>query len=152
MACAPANAEVVAFGLVESSSQNLISYNNPSAGTFTNFGDGFEIYQRGVSTSIPFSVLDDSLSIFPEDTLGIIQEANLDTFFGVTDTENPDNTGPISATWTFDLGFANDLGIFIDMGALGDFESASNSFSWTVSIDDGPKHIVFFSTVDENTS
>ena len=88
----PAFAQVVAFDMVGSSSQNLSSFVNPHNGAFSSAGDGFQKYQRGVSGSIPFSVLDDSLVIFPGDSLGIIKDGNLDEFFGVTDTENGENS------------------------------------------------------------
>ncbi|MEE8426211.1 MAG: hypothetical protein V3S15_02930, partial [Woeseiaceae bacterium] len=117
-------------------------------GAFSSAGDGFQKYQRGVSSSIPFSVLDDSLSIFTPDSLGIIDEGNLDIFFGVTDTVNGDNSGPVSATWVFDISGGTDLALSIDMGAMGDFES-SDTFTWTYSIDSGPTMTAFANGVDE---
>ncbi len=141
--------QVVAFDMVESGAQNLNSFVNPFNGAFTSAGDGFQKYQRGVSPTIPFSVLDDSLTIFPPDSLGIIREDNLDVFFGVTDTENGDNSGPVSATWAFDISGATNLGLLIDMGAMGDFES-SDYFTWSYSIDGGPTMMAFASTVDES--
>lgn len=146
-----AYADVVAFDLVGSASQNLIAHTNPHAGAFTSAGDGFEIYQRGVSGSIPFSVLDDSLSIFPGDSLGIIDENNTDSFFGVTDTVNNDNAGMVSATWDFDISGFADLSLSIDMGAMGDFES-SDIFSWVYSIDGGATTTAFELLADEALS
>jgi hypothetical protein len=141
----------VAFDMVGSASQNLTGYINPYTGAFSSAGDGFQKYQRFASPSIPFSVLDDSLSIFPPDSLGIIKEGNTDEFFGVTDTVNGDTSGPVSATWAFDISGANNLGLSIDMGAMGDFES-SDYFEWTYSIDGGPTMTAFASTVDEAAS
>ena len=141
----------VAFDMVGSASQNLTGYINPYTGAFSSAGDGFQKYQRFASPSIPFSVLDDSLSIFPPDSLGIIKEGNTDEFFGVTDTVNGDTSGPVSATWAFDISGANNLGLSIDMGAMGDFES-SDCFEWTYSIDGGPTMTAFASTVDEAAS
>ena len=147
-----ASAQVVAFDLVGSASQNLTSFTNPFNGAFVSAGDGFQKYQRGVSATIPFSVLDDSLVIFPTDNLGIVKDGNLDEFFGVVDTENPQNSGPVSATWTFDVSAASlGLVLSIDMGAMGDFES-SDSFEWTYSIDGGPVSTAFASTVDQAAS
>ncbi|MDH3432051.1 MAG: hypothetical protein OEQ14_18785, partial [Gammaproteobacteria bacterium] len=57
-------------------------------------------------------------------------------------------SGPVSATWVFDVAGATGLGLSIDMGAMGDFES-SDFFEWTYSIDGGPAMIAFASTVDE---
>ncbi len=139
---------IVAFDMVGSSSQNLISYTNPWNGAFSSAGDGFQKFQRGVSPSIPFSVLDDSLVIFPGDTLGIIKDGNTDVFFGVVDTENGDNIGPVTATWVFDISGTSGLSLSIDMGAMGDFES-SDYFTWDYSIDGGPVQNAFSSTVDE---
>lgn len=138
---------VVAYDMVGSADQNLISYVN-YAPSFSSPGDGFGKFQRGVSPSIPFSVLDDSFSIFPPDELGIIKEGNTDVFFGVTDTENGDNSGPVSAEWRFDVSGASNLSLAINMGAMGDFES-SDWFEWTYQIDGGPVETAFASTVDE---
>ncbi len=143
-----ANAQVVASDMTGGPSQNLLSYSNPYNGAFASAGDGFQKYQRGVSSSIPFSVLDDSLATFPGDTLGIVDDNNLDEFFGATDTENPQNSGPVSATWVFDVSGATDLALSIDMGAMGDFES-SDSFEWTYSIDGGPTMTAFAGETDE---
>ena len=96
-----ATAQVIAHDMVSSSSLNLLSHNNAYAGAFGSAGDGFQKYQRGVSATIPFSVLDDSLATFPGDTLGIVDDTNSDEFFGVTDTENSDNSGPVTASWIF---------------------------------------------------
>ncbi len=142
-------ADVIAYDMVGSASQKRNSFANPWNGAFGSPGDGFQKYQRGVSPSIPFSVLDDSLVIFPADSLGIIKDGNLDEFFGVVDTENPENSGPVSATWVFDVTGASGLGLSIDIGAMGDFEASSDFFEWTYSIDGGPSQTAFASTVDE---
>jgi len=146
-----ASAAVVAFDMVGSASQNLISFNNPYDGAFSSGSDGFQKYQRGVSASIPYSVLDDSLSIYTSDNLGIIQEGNTEEFFGATDTVNADTSGPVSASWVFDISGATGLGLSIDMGAMGDFES-SDTFVWEYSIDGGAPQIAFESSVDEAAS
>ena len=143
-----AKAQVVASDMVGSTSQNLTSFDNPSDGAFSSSADGFQKYQRGVSATIPFSVLDDSAGSFPPDTLGIIGSDNLDEFFGVTDTVNPQNSGPVSATWVFDITGAADLALSIDMGAMGDFEG-TDTFTWTYSIDGGATMTAFASAVDE---
>jgi hypothetical protein len=148
MATGAAAQEVIAYDMVGSSSQNLISYTNAYTNAFSSAGDGFQKYQRGVSSSIPFSVLDDSLSIFPADSLGIIREDNVDEFFGITDTVNGDTSGPVSASWAFDISGAEGLQVSIDMGAMGDFES-SDVFTWTYSIDGGPAATLFTNSVDE---
>ncbi len=150
VAVSPASAApvVVASTLTPAADVNLNSHTNSNAGAFASAGDGFEIYQRGISPSIPFSVLDDSLVTFPPDTLGIVDDNNLAPFFGATDTENPENVGPVTATWEFDISGATDLELSIDMGAMGDFE-ANDTFSWTYSIDAGTTASAFSSSVDE---
>ncbi|SEN70521.1 Ig-like domain-containing protein, partial [Palleronia pelagia] len=121
--------QVVAFDLVGSASQNLLSYSNPfdPAGGGTGFaspGDGFGIFDRDDSASVPFALLDDSLAIFTPDSLGIIKDGNADAFFGITDTENGDNAGPVTAEWVFDIAGFSDLELSVDFGAMGDFESS----------------------------
>ena len=140
--------EQVDFDMVESVSDRLTNFTNAYNGAFSSAGDGFQKYQRGVSASIPFAVLDDSLSIFTSDSLGIVKEGNTDIFFGVVDTQNPQNDGPISATWVFDISGATELGLLIDMGAMGDFE-ANDFFVWTYSVDGGTEETAFESTTDE---
>ncbi|MDJ0953761.1 MAG: hypothetical protein QNJ81_08775, partial [Acidimicrobiia bacterium] len=149
---AAAAPEIVAYDMVGSSSLNLVSHTNAFAGAFASDGDGFEKYQRGVSLSIPFAVLDDSLVTFPGDSQGIIDDNNLDIFFGVVDTENADNSGPVSASWVFDVAGYEDLTLAINMGAMGDFEAASDSYEWTYSIDGGATAVAFTSSVDEAAS
>lgn len=98
------------------------------APSFSSAADGFAIFQRGVSGSIPFAILDDSAGSFPPDDQGIIGTANADSFFGIADTVNSDTSGPVSAEWTFGLGAADlagdPLSVQLDLGAMGDFESS----------------------------
>ncbi len=140
--------QVIAYDMVGSASQNLTSYTNPWTDAFASGSDGFQKYQRGVSPSIPYGVLDDSLSIYTGDNLGIIKEGNTDIFFGVTDTVNPNNSGGVVATWVFDISGASGLELSIDMGAMGDFES-NDHFSWTYSIDGSAAAPAFENAVDE---
>ncbi len=139
---------IIASALVPGGPVNQVSHTNPWAGAFSSAGDGFEIYNRATSPTIPFAVLDDSLSIFPPDSLGIIKEGNLDDFFGVVDTINADNSSPVSASWVFDISDASALSLNIDMGAMGDFE-ASDTFTWSYSIDGGGAITAFAGVTDE---
>lgn len=148
---ATAKADIIAFDMVGSAQQNLIAYTNPWTDAFSSAGDGFQIYQRGVSASIPFAVVDDSAGVFPPDSIGIIQSGNTDTFFGVTDTVNGDNANPVTAQWDFNVAGYSDLMFSIDMGAMGDFES-SDTFSWSYSLDGGPLMTLFEAMVDEAIS
>ncbi|MEO1056059.1 MAG: ExeM/NucH family extracellular endonuclease [Actinomycetota bacterium] len=145
-----ATTTVVASDLTGAAPVGLVNFTN-DAPPFTSAGDGFGKFQREVSASIPFSVLDDSAVGFPSDSVGIIDETNLGEFFGVTDTENADNSGPLSATWLFDISGAADLSVSIDMGAMGDFE-ASDSFEWTYSIDGTPAATLFTLVADEDAT
>lgn len=104
---------------------------------------------------MPFSISDDSVSpafgntLFETDTLGFAGVA-LDNngFFGVTDTENPSNAGPISAEFVFDVSGAPNLEVMVDIAAMGDFELA-DSFVFEYSIDGNPFLPLFTSSVDE---
>ena len=145
-----AASSVVAFDMVGGANQNLNSYTNVWQTGFTATTDGFQKYQRGVSADIPFQLLDDTLT-FPTDTAGIIGSSNTAPFFGVTDTENPDNAGAVTAVWSFDISGASNLGLSINMGAMGDFEP-TDTFTWTYQIDGAPAQTAFASTVDESVS
>lgn len=142
--------ELVAQDMVDSGSQNLIAHTNAFEGAFSSGADGFQKYQRNVSASIPFAVLDDTLSVFTGDTLGIIDEDNVEQFFGVTDTKNGDNSsGDVSAQWQFDISGYDNLSLSIDVGAMGDFET-SDRFVWKASIDGGAEQVLLSSEVDES--
>ena len=140
---------------------NLTSKTNLFEGVFASAADGFQEYERGLSASIPFAMLDDSLT-FSGDRQGIIKTGNTTPFFGAADTvsniltgdpANPTsaNSDPVSASWTFDISGETELGISIHMGAMGDFES-SDSFTWSYKIDGGAEQVAFTSAVDEDGS
>jgi hypothetical protein len=131
-----ARAEVVAFDMVGSASQNLNSFVN-FAPPFGSLGDCFGKEQR---PNGPFAVLD---------TQGIIKEGNVDEFFCIVDTENGDNSGPVSAEWSFDVSGYSDLELAIDIGAMGDFEAGGDYFRIEAAIDGGVPQLLFESTVDE---
>ncbi len=140
-------ATVVAADLTDGGPTGLVSFTN-SAPPFTSSADGFAVYQRNVSPSIPFALLDDTLTVFPTDTLGIIDETMTSPFFGATDVINDDNAGPVTATWVFDITGETDLSLQVDVGAMGDFE-ATDDFSFAYAIDGGAATPVFPITVDE---
>ncbi len=142
----------IAYDMVNSGSLNLISYTNAYEYAFSSTGDGFQKYRRGLSSSIPFAVLDDSLLSYPSDTLGIVDDNNLNQFFGMVDTVNSDNpSGNVTASWSFNISGASNISIAIDMGAMGDFE-ATDQFTWLASIDGGPLQTLFAATTDETLS
>ena len=148
-----AASSVVAYDMVGSASDSLISFTDDPAIPFASPGDGFNKFQRGVSPSIPFAVADDSAGSFPADTLGIVKTSNTDEFFGIVDTNNDDTGGrDVVATWVFNVGGAENLSLSIDMGAMGDFEAANDFFNWSYSIDGSPAQAAFQSSVDEGMS
>lgn len=127
----------------------------PTAGSFSNAADGFETFQVGVSSTIPFALVDDSAAVFPGDTQGIVDSnTKTDAWFGVVDIENSDNpSGVGTATWEFDIsGATSGLEVSIDMAAMGDFDSAADAFNWTYSIDGGSASPLFTSSVDSSGS
>ena len=125
--------QVVARTLSADGDLNLTSYANafdPVAGgaAFASLGDGFQIYQRNISASIPFALLDDSLSTTFTDTVGIIQSTNLAPFFGGVDLANPDNSDIATATFTFDTSsIVGPATVSFDVAVFGDFEDGVNS-------------------------
>jgi len=132
---------------------NLKTFTNDSP-SFSSPDDGFQKYQRGVSTSIPFALLDDTLRIEPTALNGIVKEGNCFEFFGIADTVNDDNTGVVKATWVFDISKGGPVPpeLCIDMAAMGDFETSNDFFSWSYQIDGGSAVVAFQSTVDESGS
>jgi len=140
---------LVAYDMVGSASQNLIGFTT-DAPDFSSAGDGFGKFTVG--DNIPFSLVDDSADVFPADELGIIDSAsNPDEFFGLVDTQNSDNNGPLNAVWVFDIAGYENLSLSIDAGAMGDFES-SDVITMTYSIDGGPEQELFSFSADEDAS
>jgi len=170
-------AQVIAEDRFESNI-NLSSFSaDPAPGSYSSPGDGFEIYQVGVSASIPFSLVDDSFSAFPADVLGIIHGSTDspgfipdNAWFGVIDTVNNDNLpagnpGVATATWDFDISSAttDNLDVSIDMGAMGNFEDGTEPqqgenpivadvYDWTYSIDSGSFLPLFTTSVDRDAT
>ena len=151
--------------IVGSPARNLSFTQSPLPGAFTSPGDGFERFQRGVSGSIPFGLLDDTCVIFPGDVQGMVDETKLDGWFGVIDLVNDDNpAGTGTATWTFDISGFTDLEISIDMAAMGNYELPDSGglcggfpcvldfYNFTYSIDGGAAMPLFTSTVVDGGS
>jgi hypothetical protein len=135
---------------------NLTSFTqSPTATTLTG-SRGFREYQASMIPNIPFNLIDESTSGFPNDTQGIINVgAKPDGWFGVLDTVDPSNPNPNglgTATWQFNVAGASSLQVSIDMGAMGDFEatgSGADSYIWTYSLDGGAFSPLFTSSVNE---
>lgn len=160
VSCVPASgANLVAkydFDVNRAGIGRNLSFTFSPTGPFTSAGDAFGVYQRFYSASIPFTLLDDSLSIFELDAIGIVDETTLDKWFGVNDLLNNDNLpGTGTATWTFDISGFSNLSISIDMAAMGDFEATAGAndvpdlYSFSVSIDGGAPVVVFDLVPDE---
>lgn len=154
-----AGAQNIAWDMVNTTSQNLTSYST-DAPVFSSPGDGFGKFQVGVSASIPFAMIDDTNAGYPPDTVGVIDAAtDFDEFFGVCDTENDDNSGPVTATWVFDTSSTtSDMELSVDLGAMGDFELGDDQadppivqdeFRWSYKVDDGSFHTFLVALADE---
>ena len=137
----------IAWDLVNSTNQNLVSYTT-DAPVFSAAGDGFQKYDIDVDlAAIPYSLLDDTAGSFPADLIGIIDStSDHEEFFGATDTVNNDNPEPgvaYHATWVFNISTATSgPELSVDLAAMGDFEDA-DSFFWTYQVDAGPVVQVF---------
>ena len=119
---------------------------NPSFAGVYSPGDAFAVMNRTDSvtedvinqtfnSTIPYSLADDSISVYPADTAGIVDENDTAPFFGATDTINGSNSGLITASWVFDISAAtSDVSISVDLAAMGDFE-ANDTFIFSVGLD-----------------
>lgn len=125
--------------------------NSANGGTFPNSPfDVFGIVDRNVN----FSFGDDSLSIFPADTFGVIPEGKTDLFLGFQDTangDNPDPDGNVSVTWTASAAGMTDLSLSFEIAAMGDFEAA-DLLEVTASFDGGAAETLFSSAADEEVT
>ena len=155
----------IAFDLVNGTNQKVNSFTVTTSGgndpVTWSPGDWFGVAAYGSwpqSAGVPFALADDSVNnisgggVFASDTQGIIDSttAPTDSFFGSVDTVNGSNAGgTATAAWEFDISNAENLELFIDMAAMGDFESSNDSYVWSYSIDGGAFQDVFVSSVDE---
>lgn len=138
---------------------NVSSDNFGSSGWSS--GDAFWPMTRAAvgpnTIGMPWSISDDSVagaagnSVFATDDLGFAGTAfDGDGFFGVTDTENGQNTGLIDADFVFDISGMSSIEVSADFAAMGDFEGGgADVFDFTYSIDGAPFAPLFTSSVDE---
>ena len=110
--------------LLTPTSSTHINDTNPSQNAFSSNNDGFQIYQRDVGLNTPKALLDNN-KLATSDRLGIVSSTNTQAFFGLVDTVNFNN--PISdafAKWQINITNLPALTFFIDMAAMGNFESS----------------------------
>ncbi len=160
------------LGLV-SYTNSTYTYSGPGLGTNASFvapgtattswvaGDSFWPLNRGNvgpnNVGMPFNISDDSVAgaagntTFAADVLGFAGQWLDNGFFGVTDTENPVNSGFINADFVFDISGYSNLSISLDMIAMGDFELA-DQFIFAYHIDGGPFTVLWSITADEAAS
>lgn len=149
---AVADPTVVASTLGDDADLNLLTADADAVG-YSKPADGFGTYQRGVSTTIPFALLDDSAGSFTPDTQGVIDTGETFPFVGATDTVNGDAFADRQvASFTFDVSGADGpLFVNVRAGAMGDFEASSDSFEFTATVG-GAAAGSLAATVDEAAS
>ncbi|RLE25740.1 MAG: hypothetical protein DRJ65_07065 [Acidobacteria bacterium] len=156
-------ADNIAWDLVSSSSQNLVSYST-DAPDFGNPGDGFQKYtaiQQACPpppdpnlNSIPYALVDDSACLYPTDLGGIIDSmTDFDEFFGICDTVNDVNSDPVNATWIFDISAGDsDFELHIDLAAMGNFEDPEDIYVWSYQVDSGAVQTILTAVADEGNT
>lgn len=142
-------ASLISYDLLAPTSSLAVGYNNPFNNAFSSDEDTFQIYQPGANA--PNALLDKS-TVTTSDNLGIITSSNSQAFFGIVDTINPNNlSNDVVAHWQLNITRLTALAFFIDMAAMGDFES-SDKFVWRYSIDSSPYSTIFQGLSDESTT
>lgn len=147
MVLAMANAFAFGGAAVTDGADDYLTQNLPNTIGYIEAHDAFGIYDRSID-NLPYDILDDSISVYPADYQGIVDELDMAPFFAVCDTVNGIGSDTEVATWTFDITGLTNLGISIDMAAMGDFE-AEDILSFTAKIDNGPEQVIFQNTVNE---
>jgi PKD domain len=123
-----------------------------SVGPFTDAQDSFQVQQRFITVAA-FGLLDDTLTVFPNDLAGVVHEKKLDAWFGVCDLANPENlAGTGQVVMTFDITGRSNINVSMQMGAMGDYELAGATpdfFNWTFAIDAAAPAPLFTTAIDE---
>ncbi len=163
-----ANADVIGFedfdgGAVNlSGTTNVFTYDPTGGGgpgTGGAFGDAFGIVSSVNSGGVggTFGLWDDTTvdnsggGIFADDTVGLGATATT-AFFGLDDADGASGPGVTFANWSFDVSSATTLtNIQIDIGAMGDFESA-DGFLIEAQLDGGGFQTIFQGITDEDIS
>ncbi len=142
-----AQAELIGYDLLNgdlNASLGLTYYQNSAAGQFSSAQDAFAKYQSsfGSTNNVPDGLIDLS-GQGVLDNFGLVMPAPDYAFFGISDTLNSSNpSGDAEAEWGFNIANYNNLSVDIDFAAMGDFE-ASDTYSLTYAIDDGPFSTLF---------
>ncbi len=129
---------------------------------FSSTGDLFGITDgnssAGMPLQAPFALVDDAFDVscpgyFASDNAGVVPCNYGNNFFGIVDSQNGDNSGAVTATWNFDISSASLVTqLCIDMGAMGDFESSSDYFRFSMQIDGGTSSVIFSAVSDDDIS
>ncbi len=141
---AAATTPVVAAALTDGSDSNVISFVNEDADVNDTSGDAFAVVRRpDDDATTPWAILDDSLTIFPGDEQGIVDETDTAPFLAAVDTDTD-----ATATWALDVsGVTGPLFVNVDLAAMGDFE-ASDVMEVRAAVDGGDA-IIATATIDE---
>lgn len=143
------HASLISYDLLTANSLPQVSYSNPFSGNFSSAEDGFQIYQK--NDNAPKALLDKS-TLLASDNLGIITSTNTQAYFGIVDSVNPDNpSSEAVASWKIDIANLTAITLFIDMAAMGDFES-NDEFLWHYRIDNNPYTNLFQGSSNESSA
>ena len=145
-------AELIAFDLTDSGSQNRLSYQNQFTGGFSSSQDAFHVVKSNDLLFAPEQFLDRSHQA--ADSLGLVDvtESNFTHSFVVSDTVNSDhNLGFLSAIWTFDISGYQNIELSMAVAAMGDFET-SDKFSFSYAFDNNAHSQIWSSSVDTASS
>ncbi|SEK83788.1 hypothetical protein SAMN05216262_10377 [Colwellia chukchiensis] len=142
-------AALISYQLLTPDNYTQVNYTNPFKQAFSSAEDGFQIYQRQRTSTIPQALIDDTMTK-SADRLGVIKSTNNHDFFGIVDTINQDNpSGAVNAYWQLDISTLSSLALVMDIAAMGDFES-SDYFLWRYRIDNGGYTVLFQGQSDED--
>lgn len=87
------------------------------------------------------------------DDFGIYSFSKADSFFGMVDTINDDNSAPVTVIWQFDVSGYENLQVGFDAAAVGNFE-ANDTYNFFASFDGNatqPEQVVTSSVADDVT-
>ena len=141
-----------AFNLIGST--NVLDYNAGGGSGGDVFGRVGPFYLG--DPGMPYDMGDDTVAdvsgggVYIADALALAGQYTT-AFFGLNDMDGPDGPGFTFAEWSFDISSAATIdGVQIDIGALGDFETASSDgFMIEAQVDGGGYVQIFRGETDE---